>query len=173
MIAKGYSLWLMPPGEYYKRFADLIKTLAQKYGGPVFQPHITLLGELMAKFPYSEEESIRLTEELVTGQKPFSIVLKEIDYQDFYFRALFVKVDVTKPLLGLHEKAKETFGIQNIPPFMPHLSLLYGNYPVYLKEKIIKDIGRNQSARFEVKSVHLVKGGEVEEWQIVKEFPLE
>lgn len=61
----------------------------------------------------------------------------------------------------------------NIPSYMPHLSLLYGNYPVEVKEEIIKQIGRDQTTQFDISSIHLIKGGKVEEWRIIKEFPFQ
>lgn len=72
--------------------------------------------------------------------------------------------------MDLHNKAKEIFNMTKIPPYMPHLSLMYGNYPQALKDKIIQEIGKNQSTQFEVNSVHLVQGGEIKDWQIIKEF---
>lgn len=156
----------MPKEEIDNRFAGLIKKLAKDYGGPVFEPHVTLLGEI----EQPEGEVMSKTEKLVSGQKPFPITLRQIGYQDYHFRALFVKAEITSPLLSLHERAKKIFGMQNIPPYMPHLSLLYGNYPAEVKEKIIAEIGREQSAQFEIKSVYLIKGGEVEDWEIIKEF---
>lgn len=169
MISKGYNLWLMPKGEVYKKFADLIKKLGGEYGGPMFEPHVTLLGDI--ELP--ETEMIKRTEQLVKDQKPFPITLRQVDYQEYHFRALFVRAVITKPLLALHERAKKLFGMQDIPPYMPHLSLLYGNYPNGLKEKIISEIGRDQTAQFEVSSMHLIKGGEVEDWRIIKEFPFQ
>jgi hypothetical protein len=44
--AKGYSLWLMPIGDIYRRLSETISQLSSEYGTPNFQPHITLLGEL-------------------------------------------------------------------------------------------------------------------------------
>jgi len=164
--SKDYSLWLMPKGEIYHKFAEVIKKLAKEYHAPVFQPHITLLGEI----EQPEDEVIRKAEQLASGQKPFPITLRQIDYQDYHFRALFVKAGVTEPLLNLHEKAKRLFGMENIPPYMPHLSLLYGNYPEDIKERIISEIGRDQTARFEINSVHLIRGGEVGEWEVIKKF---
>lgn len=169
MVSEGYTLWLMPSGEEYNRFTKLIKKLAQQYHAPVFQPHITLLGE----FPQPEEEAIKLTQELVTNQKPFPISLGEIDYQDYHFRALFVRADKTPDLVNLHERTKKLFGMEHIPPYMPHLSLLYGNYPVKLKKKIINEIGNRQPAYFEISSVFLKKGGEVKNWKTVGEFPFQ
>lgn len=169
MISKGHTLWLMPKGKIYDKFASFIERLAGEYNSPVFEPHVTLLGEL----PQVEQEAIKLTQDLVADQKPFPIVLGRIDYEDFHFRALFVKAEITEPLVNLHEKAKTLFGMRHIPPYMPHLSLLYGNYPVEVKEKIIAEIGKEQPARFDVGSVYLIKGGEVENWKIVKEFPFQ
>lgn len=172
MISKGYTLWLMPKGVKYKRFSNLIKKLAQQYAAPVFQPHITLLGELMnpqGEFRKEESEIKKLVEKLVSDQKSFPVTLRQIDYQDFHFRALFIKVAITEPLQELHNKAKEIFKM-DVPPYMPHISLLYGNYPNELKEKIITEIGRDQTVQFEVSSVYLIRGGEVQDWKIIKEF---
>ena len=168
MKSKGHSLWLVPTGETLNKFSAIIRGLAKEHNAPVFQPHITLLGDLL----YPQEECIKRTEQVVSGQKPFIITLKEIDYQDFYFRTLFVKAEKTEPLQVLHNRAKELFNKQDIPEYMPHLSILYGIFPQSVKEKIIKEIGKDQLAQFELKSVHLVKGGEVEDWYIVGEFPL-
>jgi 2'-5' RNA ligase len=167
MQSTGHTLWLMPTGEAYEKFSGLIKKLAAENNAPIFEPHVTLLGD----FQQSEEECVRLTKQLVSGQKPFSITMKDIDYEEFYFRTLFVRAEKTEPLLALHNRSKEIFKM-DIPPFMPHLSLLYGTFPVETKEKIIREIGRNQSIQFEVKSVFLIKGGEITDWQILEEFPL-
>ncbi len=166
MKSQGYSLWLLPAGEANERFTNLVKKLAKENNAPVFQPHVTLLGE----FDFSEEEAIKKTKQLAQGQQPFTIKLGEIDYEEFHFRTLFVRAEKSEPLLALHNKAKEIFGKQDIPPYMPHLSLLYGIFPNEVKEKIITRIGRDQSAEFEVKKVTLVKGGEVSEWKKIGQF---
>ena len=167
MQSKGHTLWLVPTGQAYEKFSNLIKKLAAEYNAPVFEPHITLLGDFMQ----TEEECITLSKQLVSGQKPFTINMEEIDYEDFYFRTLFVRAKETQSLLAFHNLSKKIFKM-DIPPYMPHLSLLYGTFPVETKKKIIKEIGRNQPAQWEVTKVTLVKGGEVEDWQIVGEFPL-
>jgi len=157
----------MPTGESYKRFSNLIKKLAKQYNAPVFEPHITLLGD----FKQPLDECIKLIQQVVSGQKSFAISMGEIDYEDVFFRTLFVRADKTEPLLNLHNRAKKIFKM-GIPPYMPHLSLLYGTFPIKTKKEIIKEIGKHQSIEFEINSVHLIKGGEVEKWQILGEFPL-
>lgn len=167
MISKGYTLWLVPTGKEYPRFSELIRKLAKEYGGPVFTPHVTLLGEIILP----EAEVIKRIEQLVLNQKPFIVTLEEINYEDYFFRTLFVKAKKTDALLALNNRTKEIFQIHGTDSYMPHLSLLYGNYPLEVKEKIIKQIGKNQSSQFEIKSVHLIKGGEVDKWVNIAEFP--
>ncbi|MFH1535709.1 MAG: 2'-5' RNA ligase family protein [Patescibacteria group bacterium] len=167
MISKGYTLWLVPAGQVFKKFNALIQKLAKENNAPVFCPHITLLGEIMLP----RDECIKKTIELVKDQRPFTVALETIGYQDYYFRTLFVYAKKSPQLVKLHERAKEIFNMK-IPPFMPHLSLLYGLFPQEIKDKIIKEIGKDQSAEFEIGKVILIKGGEIKDWKIVAEFPL-
>lgn len=167
MKSKGYTLWLVPTGQVFEKFASLIQKLARQYNAPVFDPHVTLLGEIMQP----EDECIVKTKQLVKNQKPFIVNLEAVGWQDYYWRTLFVYAKKTQALQNLHERAKKTFNME-LPPYMPHLSLLYGMFPVEIKREIIKEIGKDQSAQFKVNSVTLVKGGAVENWKIIGEFPL-
>ena len=56
---------------------------------------------------------------------------------------------------------------------MPHLSLMYGNFPPRTKEEIIAGIGREFAISFEVRSIHLFSAeGGPEDWFRVQEFIL-
>lgn len=165
MYSKGYTLWLIPIGEAYAKLSNLIKGLAEEYNGPIFEPHVTLLGDI----EITEEEAIQRTGQLVSDQKSFPINLRLVDFENLHFKTLFVKAEITKPLQDLHNRAKQIFKM-DIPPYMPHLSLLYGIYPVELKKKIISEIGAIQEATWIVDKITLIKGGEVSEWKIIKVF---
>ena len=52
----SYHLWLMPFGEAYPLLAATIAELSRRHGAPIFEPHVTLLGDL----PDSEEEIVPL-----------------------------------------------------------------------------------------------------------------
>lgn len=169
MKAKGHSLWLMPTDKAYNKLTNLIRKIAVENNALLFEPHLNLLGEV----PQSQDEVIKRTEQLVFDQKPFPVTLQTVDYEDFYFRALFVRAKITDSLLALHNRSKDVFEMANVPPYMPHLSLLYGNFPQDVKEKIIETIGRDQTTQFTVGSVHLYKtDGEVNTWYKVEEFTL-
>lgn len=168
MKGTGYSINILPKGEEYNRFETLIIKLAEEYGAPLFAPHITVLGQASD----NEETAIKLMKQLISNQKPFSVTLNKVDFQDYFFRALYVLVEKIEPLIKLHEKAKQIFGKKDTAEYMPHLSLLYGDFKSEIKKKIIREIGKEQPAVFEVNSLSLFRTeGEADEWYEVQEFP--
>lgn len=168
MKAIGYSLWFMPEGDCYNSLRSMIDRFSKQHSSPNFEPHITLIGQLSVP----EEEVLAKTATLASLIKPFKIRLTKIDNQNYYFRALFVEVKKVTPILEANRQARELFARKEDPEYMPHLSLMYGDFPEKLKKKIIKDIGNNLAGEFAVKSIHLFKtGGEVKNWYRIKEFP--
>lgn len=164
-----YSIWLMPTGNIYYKFARIITQLSKEYSSPSFEPHVTLLTRILA----SEEKMLIKTEKLASSLKPLEVQLTTLEYLDYYFRALFVKVVKTSQILKAYRKAIKLFGIKNPEEYMPHLSLLYGDFPESVKRKIIKKIGTNFKSEFEAQSLHLVRADyKAIVWHPIKEFPL-
>lgn len=168
MKAKGHSLWLMPENETYQKFSSLIQQLANMYNGPIFKPHITLLGEVLGE----EEIIVQKAQELASAHIAFPVQLENVAYEDYYFRALFVRAEKTAPLQQLHDDAKRIFDMEAIP-YMPHVSLLYGDYPKEIKEDIIKTIGEKQPTQLIIKNIYVYKtNGTATEWEKVAVIPL-
>jgi len=168
--AKGYSLWFMPFGEIYDNLSNLIFQLSKEYSTPEFEPHITLIGEVIGL----DDEIIKKTSQLANLIKPYSIQLTTVDYLDEYFKCLFIKAEKTDDLMEVNSKAREIFNRQEGSEYIPHLSLMYGNFPPEVREEIIKKMGKNFNLSFEIRSIHLFKTeGEVKDWYRVKEFILE
>ncbi len=168
-MKKAYSLWLMPTGKIYNKFFDLIFQLSKEYSGLNFEPHVTLLGKEIE----NEKEIIDKTSRLAALIKPYEIKLTVVDCLDEYFKCLFIRVEETKEVIEANLKAREVFNQQAELAYMPHLSLMYGNFFLGIKEKIIKDIGREFNESFEVGSIYLFcTEGEVSDWYRVKEFVL-
>jgi len=46
MTVTTYHLWLKPSGPSYEVLAGLIRDLAKELSAPVFEPHVTFLGDL-------------------------------------------------------------------------------------------------------------------------------
>lgn len=166
-VSTGFSLWLQPTGQVYDRLAEMIRQLSEQYRAPVFEPHITLLGGLAG----NRESLVLRTTQLAKLIQPNIVTLTTVDYLDEYFRCLFVSVEKTKWLADANIGARKLFHREGTPEFMPHLSLMYGNFPPTTKQRIIIEIGSTLATSFEVTSLHLWStNGAPLEWYEVQEF---
>jgi 2'-5' RNA ligase len=146
-----YSLWLMPTGEVRQRLAGTILDLSREYATPAFEPHVTLAGGIVG--PAREVAS--KMKDMARRIPPFAARLTVVDGLDEYFRCLFVRLAATHPIMWANQAAREVFGLAKQPPFMPHLSLLYGNLTPSVKEGIIAFLSRQFELEFKVNSLHL------------------
>ena len=158
----GYHLFFLPQGELFDSLQSTINTLAEKYSGVKFEPHLTLL----ARIPKAEEaELVAKTQQLAATMQPFEVEPKEILIEDAYFRALYCKAEPNAKMEEYHQKALEMFGVQDVNAYMPHLSLYYGNVPQSIKEKMIASLSLPASMKFLVDKVYLYRTeGEAQDW---------
>ncbi len=164
-----FSLWIVPTGDVYDRLSLMIRRLSARYGAPEFPPHVTLLGSVLGP----RSELIHRAAQVAAALRPFVVRLNEIDFLDAYFRCLFVRAALTEPLKRAHHAACQAFGRRCEPAFMPHLSLVYGDFPPSLKEKMIAEIGPRLDVQFKVRSLHLYRThGEPSHWRRVESFGL-
>lgn len=134
--AVGISLWLAPEGALRERLGLLIDALARRLGSPVFEPHVTLLGGLTL-----EESQVRVRcRSLARRIRPLPLRLGVIEGTEDYFRALYVRVLETDDLLAAQAVAREAFGRRLEPPFLPHLSLLYGHLSPARSEALASEL---------------------------------
>ena len=168
-LGKKYSLWLMPRGDVYEQLARVLHNLAAQCGAPEFPPHLTLLGSIVG----ARREVIRKSAEIAALLHPFSIRLGAIDYLDPYFRCLFVRATPTAPLLKAHHTARTLLGRHREPCFMPHLSLLYGNFSLDFKQGLLARLGPRLDLEFKVRSLNLYStDSEPRLWRRVETFGL-
>jgi len=164
-----YSLWFMPRGDVCDRLSRILRRLSARYGTPEFPPHVTLLGGCVGP----RRELIRQAACVAVGIRPFFIRLESIDFLDEYFRCLFVRAALTAPLRKAHQAARQAFGHHRQPAFLPHVSLLYGNFPPSLKQGIVGEMGPRLDVQFKVRSLHLWQThGEPQNWRRVASFGL-
>ncbi len=167
-IKQEYSLWLMPDGPAQQAMADIIRKLSAEYSAPLFPPHITLLGELTLP----EEELIDGARRVASLLRPYPVQFGQVEYLDLYFRALFVHIKETSPVMRAGAVARQVFGREN-GTYLPHLSLLYGNFTPEVKESIIGKIGKSLDYEFEAKSIFVYSTyGPTATWRRLGEFPM-
>ena len=167
MKSKGFSLWLMPSYEVHEKLKNIITALSTKFNSPKFEPHLTLLGQL----DIPEEKVRSKTKQLSQNFKSFEIETRNINFQDNFFKCLFLEVESNQDLQNIHNKAQEIFNIEN--NFQPHISLLYSEVAPELKQKLIEQIGQDFSLKIKIGKILLMKTeGEVKEWVPVAEYML-
>jgi len=167
---EGYHLLLEPKGEVRERLSAVITTLAAEYDGPVFVPHVTLLAAIPEA---SEEELIAKTKELARTLTPFTCTLEGFGTEDSFFRALYMRVSGVAEVSGRHGQASTVFGMQAQDEYLPHLSLLYGNYAQDQKLQTIDSLQYLNGTSFEVESVNLYSTpGDTSTWKQVGSYPL-
>ncbi|MDI6602625.1 MAG: 2'-5' RNA ligase family protein [Patescibacteria group bacterium] len=153
----------------YNKLANLITKLSKQYGSPKFEPHVTLLANISG----AEKDIIFKTSQLAILINSFKIRLTKVEYRNEYFKCLFIKVEETKDIINANLKAREIFNREWDSEYIPHLSLMYGDFLPEIKEKIIKEIGKKFDIIFAVNSIHLFTAeGRPEDWQRIKEFIL-
>jgi hypothetical protein len=128
---------------------------------------ITLLGAIVAP----RREVLAGSAALAARLRPFMLRLEEIDYLDEYFRSLFVRVAPSRPLLRAYAEATVIFGCHDQRPFMPHLSLLYGDFSPRLKEVAKSEWGPRLDLSFKARSLYVYSTyGEPERWRRIARY---
>lgn len=168
-MPREHSIWLVPTGEARLKLARIIADLSEEYSAPLFPPHVTLIGQL--KDP--EEELLNKARDLASRLRPLELKLGAVDYLDDFYRSLFVRIEKTRPLLDANRVAREIFGQSGNAPYMPHASLLYGNFEPLLKDQMVSRIGGEFHGSFIVTSIVLYEtGSATKDWQSLGEFTL-
>lgn len=163
----SYALWIIPTEKAYALTAGYIARLSSLYKLSAFEPHVTVLGGV--RFPEGDE-----VRELAGDLDPFRIRLaREVEYTDAYFRCLFLRAYKTDALMESFSKASALVG-REPESYFPHLSLAYGDLPVWKKQEMIAELGPIPEIEFEAREISLVEASSerpVSSWQVVERFP--
>ncbi|MFC2142791.1 2'-5' RNA ligase family protein [Candidatus Aenigmatarchaeota archaeon] len=157
-------IWAIPKGDIGKKFSNLISKLAEKYNGPVFEPHISVnnfrvVGE--------EENVLTKIKELANQTKPFKITLEKTDFFDEIHMCIVVRTKKTPELMAINKNLINLLD-EEIRDYIPHMSLLYGILDNKIKEKILNDIGKTFADEIEVSEIHVFKSPQGKIPDIVK-----
>lgn len=170
-----YSLWVCPPkdSDLYLKLKKLVEKLAKRFSSPIFEPHVTLLGDLKI----SSENVISKTEELAKIIKPYKITLDFIDYTDNLYQSLVIRVLATKEVVDANKKTRDMYNNHSGILYVPHISIIYktGMDNETKKELISQLEDQFKGVEFMVDRIVISKQiarGRIEDWEIVKEISL-
>jgi 2'-5' RNA ligase len=124
--------WLVPAaGPERDRLSAVIGELAAKHDAPSFTPHVTLTDPVQS----DELTVLGVLQPMLSGRAAFEVTLGGFGHEPEFFRSLYLSVEPSEPLTALNEAARQ--GLEQIlPPYRPHLSLLYADLPEDGKDAI-------------------------------------
>jgi 2'-5' RNA ligase len=164
-----YHLWLMPQADSNDYLSEVVRKLSRAHQTRLFDPHITLVGGITGP----EEELVAKTEKLASNLIRIMITPQEVQYLNEFYRSLFLAVTPTESLINANKLAKQLFELPLNEEFMPHLSLLYGDFSVIEKERIKGELDSNLLRKFNVDRIVLIRtNSQSDEWTSVKSFTL-
>ena len=169
-MASAYYLWLKPSDDAGNRLSRAIHELAHEHRAPVFEPHITVVGELAG----TESQHRVRCEQLAQDLQPVPIVLGPAGHDDDYFRCVFLAVDQTHPVVDARMRASVLFD-RRATPYFPHLSLLYGTYPESQRIEIIRQLSPELFDDFEATALSLIRADSrnPRDWHELGSYPLQ
>jgi 2'-5' RNA ligase len=171
VAAEVYSVWLMPEPVWQRTFTAAVRDLAARFGAPVFEPHLTLIGGR----PFDRADLDRRVAQALPGTAPIAQPIRDVVTGEAYFRSFFALFAAEGPLLELKHRVDRAVLGAAARDFMPHVSLLYGAAEPKAKAVAAADYRAAMTGltvRFE--RVEIVRSGDevpIEQWQSVAAFP--
>lgn len=165
-MPERYSIWTIPPEPVKSQLQAIIIGLSRNHRGPVFEPHMTLIGDVKK----DKEAMIETTEALAEGLTELKLSLGEISFGTTFFQSVFIKVLATAELMELNLKANRLLGTKN-NVFLPHISLLYGDHDIISREKIAISINFLRTTIFVSEFIVVPSTSDTSEWTHIAHIP--
>ncbi|KAL2343237.1 hypothetical protein Fmac_004522 [Flemingia macrophylla] len=118
-----YSVWAIPPEDVSGRCSNLMSALRSEFGGPTFQPHITVVGAIKL----APDDALKKLRSACEAILPFRVTVDRVAAGTFFYQCVFLLLRPDPLLLETSAHCCTHFGYSNSTPYMPHLSLLYGD----------------------------------------------
>lgn len=124
-MADQYSLWALAPTAHLG-LRPATEYLQRTYGGPEFEPHVTILGSVTLP---SLDDAVAKLQELAQALDPITYRIQGVGHGSTYFQSVFLTVDPTPQVVQANARAKEVFQVTESEnnAYFPHLSLIYGD----------------------------------------------
>mmetsp|Transcript_12352 Transcript_12352/g.18984 ORF Transcript_12352/g.18984 Transcript_12352/m.18984 type:complete len:193 (-) Transcript_12352:242-820(-) len=174
----GHSLWLCPSeGPSKDAYSAIIADTASKLDTFSYLPHVTLVAAIMTDV----DDVVRRTKELAQDLAPYELELDTLGGRDAYFQCVYARLKQTPTVMQANAKARQVFPErQSDPEYIPHLSLIYGDFTMEEKEKtLIPELKKKLAAQKDATSSFRIDAievwstqGDVKDWYLVETIPL-
>jgi len=130
------SIWLTPSEEDWDYLQEIINDLAAEYSAPVFSPHCTLLSPVDLNKKELQSVLSNVSKEIA----PIYVTMSGLNYSNNIWKTVFIKLEKSSELIALQKRVVGQSSPVQPYEFLPHLSLIYKEMTVELKEEIIRKL---------------------------------
>ena len=96
-----YSVWALPPEDVSARIENLMKSLRSEFGGPLFEPHITVVGAIRL----TAEDALTKFRTACQGIKAYQATVDHVTTGTFFYQCVFLLIHPTTEVLPSHLSA--------------------------------------------------------------------
>lgn len=121
-----YSFWLRPTSANFDALSDYVAHFAHLFGTEIFEPHMTLIGDINIVSEDAEEKLLNIMTQIGEEVSSFTAPIIDVRQEEYFFRSFYLAFALVKPLQALKKKAATLIGQDEYSGFMPHISLAYG-----------------------------------------------
>ncbi|XP_062231894.1 cyclic phosphodiesterase-like [Phragmites australis] len=118
-----YSVWALPPESVRDRLRRIMEVLRAAHGGPAFEPHATVVGAIRLR----RSQAIEMVRAAAAGVRPYTARVVGVARDDFFYQCVYLLLEPTPEVVGASDHCCAHFGYERSAPYMPHVSLLYGD----------------------------------------------
>ncbi|CAN0853634.1 Cyclic phosphodiesterase, partial [Linum grandiflorum] len=171
-----YSVWAAPPDDIRSQLKKLMDGLRSEFGGPDFQPHVTVVGAISL----TEQDALSKFKSACEGVKSYTATVDRVAAGTFFYQCVYLLLHPTPEVVEASSLCSQHFGYKNSSPYMPHLSLLYGDMSDEEKkkaqEKTVQLDGSINSMSFPISRLELWKTDtgdkSLKSWEKISEYIL-
>ncbi|KAL5202961.1 hypothetical protein ABZP36_013913 [Zizania latifolia] len=152
-----YSVWALPPEPARDRLGSIMAGLRAAHGGPAFDPHATVVGAIRL----CRSAAIEALRAAAAGVRPYTARVAGVARGDFFYQCVYLLFEPTPEVMKASDHCCGHFGHQRSTPYMPHVSLLYGDLTDEEKEvarKRVEEMDKEICAmQFEISKLALCR----------------
>ena len=86
-----YSVWAVPPDDVAARLKKLMDSLGSEFGGPKFEPHITVVGAVSL----TPEDAVEKFRSACEGRKAYTATVDRVATGTFFYQCVFLLIHPT------------------------------------------------------------------------------
>jgi hypothetical protein len=131
--AHAIAYWLLPERAEREVFSREIRELAERFDGPLFEPHVTIfIAPADSRAPLEVLREVR--------QVNLELTIHSIRFGEQFTKTLFVQFEGNSALRQLGDAIWNASGARDRYLIDPHLSLLYAKLPSKTKQRLADNI---------------------------------